>query len=482
MTMGVYDMRPSRIGLLLSLLVLITGCNTSEPTDKNKNTPSNKFTNISIIADSEQSLALFKQEEENIKEKFGVQLEYHYPDRLNDNLEDFLFASKKSYDIYMLFPAKIPQYVERDMLVPLDSYIKNTDDIDDILPVYRNLYMKFNGHDYGMVYDGDSQLLFYRKDIFEKFNDEYKSLYGKELEPPRTWTEYDQIAKFLTKDTDNDGKIDLYGTAIFGADAKRYVWFSFRFNSMGGKFFDEQMNPQINNEFGIKALQGLIDLNDSGATPPNSMYDWIDLNNAFLHGDLAMVIQWSDTARFSFDDKTWGSKVQNKVGWTLVPGDNRNYPHGGVYIGRVMGISTKSKHPDKAWEIISYMTSKEISKKALESKETINDPFRYSHFENVSKGAFPTEELNKDLMETVKMAIQNPNADLMIPGGWEYMQILDQNIYLAFIHKLTAEEALAKTSEEWNDLTNQYGREKQALHYKEWLNLLEEVSQNEMEQ
>jgi multiple sugar transport system substrate-binding protein len=128
------------------------------------------------------------------------------------------------------------------------------------------------------------------------------------------------------------------------------------------------------------------------------------------------------------------------------------------------------------------MTSKEISKKALESKETINDPFRYSHFENVGKGAFPTEELSQDLLETVKQGINNPNADMMIPGGWEYMQILDQNIYLAYIHKLSAEEALQKTEEEWNDLTEQYGREQQALHYNQWLNLLGEVRNHEMAQ
>ena len=60
----------------------------------------------------------------------------------------------------------------------------------------------------------------------------------------------------------------------------------------------------------------------------------------------------------------------------------------------------------------------------------------------------------------------------MISGGWEYMQILDRNIYLAFIHKATPEEALQKTAKEWNLLTNQYGREDQVREYKEWLNLL----------
>ena len=479
--MGVYDMKLLRLWIFPILLILLTSCNSATDKAQNDEVVDKTLPSISIIADSEESLALFKQEEKNIEEKFGVSIEYHYPDRLNDNLEDFLFASNKTYDIYMIFPAKIPDYVERDMLLPLDTFIENTEEAEDILPVYRNLYMKFKGHDYGMVYDGDTHLLFYRKDIFEKYKDEYKKLYGKNLEPPQTWDEYDQIAKFLTLDTDNDGVIDLYGTAIFGGEAKRYIWFAERFLSMGGTYFDEQMNPMIDNELGIKALQDLFQLNDSGATPPDSMYDWIDLNHSFLQGQLAMVIQWSDTSRFSFDQKNWNSQIENQVGWTLVPAHDPKNPRGGVWIGRVLGISQKSNNPEKSWEVISYITSKAVSKKALVSKDTINDPFRYSHFSSIGKGAFPTAEMNNDFLDTVKLSLQNPNADLMISGGWEYMQILDRNIYLAFIHKATPEEALQKTAKEWNLLTDQYGREDQVREYKEWLNLLEGVKNNEME-
>lgn len=476
-------MKLKRVFWVFLCTVLLAGCNT-DSVDKKENSAKNIDHKpvISIIADSQQSLALFKKEETNVEKKFGVQLEYHYPDRLNDNLEDFLFASKQTYDIYMLFPAKIPEYVERDLLLPLDQYTKDTKDIDDILPVYRNLYMKFGGHDYGMVYDGDTHLLFYRKDLFEKYNSEYKKLYNKNLEPPTTWEEYDQIARFLTRDTNNDGKIDVYGTAIFGGDAKRYIWFAERFLSMGGTYFDDDMNPLIQSNLGVRALQELVALNNSGATPPNSMYDWIDLNNSFLHGNLAMVVQWSDTARFSFDQKTWKSTVENKVGWTLVPTANVNNPRGGVWIGRVLGISKQSAHPDKAWDIISYITSKDVSKQAITAKDTINDPFRYSHFTSVGKGAFPTKEMNEDFLKTVHASLQNPNADLMIPGGWEYMQALDKNIHLAIIKKLTAEEALQKTADEWNNITERYGRSEQAKHYKKWVGLLEEVGDHEMVQ
>lgn len=476
-------MKFRKLMLLFLSTSLLTGCQLS--TSEEKETVPTKTTDkpvISIIADSEQSLALFMSEQQNIEKKFGVQLRYQYPSRLNDNLEDFIFASKETYDIYMIFPAKIPQYVEKDLLLPLDTYMEKTKDTNDILPVYRNLYMKFGNHDYGMVYDGDTHLLFYRKDIFKKYNDEYKKLYNKELKPPTTWEEYDQIAKFLTKDTNHDGKTDLYGTAIFGGDAKRYIWFAERFLSMGGKYFDENMNPLIQSDIGVEALQQLVNLTKSGATPPNSMYDWIDLNNAFLQGNLAMVVQWSDTSRFSFDQQTWRSKVANKVGWSLVPTANSNNPRGGIWIGRVLSISKQSAHADKAWDIISYTTSKEVSQKALSSKETINDPFRYSHFTNIDKGAFPTKEIHEDFLNTVQASLHHTNADLMISGSWEYMQILDENIHLSLIHKLTPEQALHKTADEWEHITEKYGRTQQAQQYKQWLEYVQEVSTNEKTQ
>ena len=92
--------------------------------------------------------------------------------------------------------------------------------MNDILPVYRNLYMKFDEHDYGMVYDGDTHLLFYRKDVFEKYSSEYKQMYNKDLKPPSTWKEYDQIAKFLTRIRIMTGKL-IYMVQLFLAVMRR---------------------------------------------------------------------------------------------------------------------------------------------------------------------------------------------------------------------------------------------------------------------
>lgn len=460
-----------------SLLLSLLGC-TSEQTNKKVEQSNPDLTTIHIIAESPEAITLFRMEEQEILESYGIKLVYNYPQRITDRLEDYLFSTDDTYDIFVVFPAKIPLYIERNMLLPLDSYMaKNKEFDNEIIPVYRKLYMNYDNHDYGVVYDGDTRLLFYRKDLFEKYNNEYKQQFGVDLTPPETWEEYEQVAKFLTRDIDGDGKIDIYGTATLNADSKRYIWFAERFISMGGKYFDEDMHPLITSKEGIRSIEEQMALENSGATPSQSMFDWVDLNNAFLQGNIAMVVQFSDTARFSFDEheETWNSKIPGKVGWSLVPGETPESSRGGTWIGRVLSISKDSKHPDQAWQVIEHITSFDASKDAIGSFETINDPYLNSHLTANGKGPFPSEKMNQNFLDTVKESLENPNVDLMIPGGWEYMQVLDHYLNLAMIGKITPEEALQSTAGEWEKITDKFGREEQKRFYKEWLQKLEEI-------
>lgn len=470
---------PKIQAVLVAVLLAAVGCQSQQQQPNQSIQDSKDLTVIKVIAESPEAIVPFQNEEEAIAKKFGVRLEYTYPKRITDQMEDFLFASKETYDIYTLFPAKMPEYVERKLLLPLDRYTANNSELEDIVPVYRKMYMKYAGHDYGMVYDGDAHLLYYRKDIFDQFASEYKQKFGKELHPPKTWQEYDQIAQFLTRDLNGDGKNEIYGTALLGSEGKRYIPFAERYLAMGGRYFDENMHPLIQTDKGVQALEDLIRLAESKSVSPQSMYDWVDLNNVFLQGKIAMVIQWSDTARFTYDQKNWHSQVANKVGWALVPGGDKDSPRGGTWIGRVLAISSQSTHPDQAWQVIQHVTSKEVSKKSVTSYDTINDPYRVNHFVADGKGPFPTKEINQDFLQTLYASLKNTNTDLMIPGGWEYMQVLDKNIGLAFIHKVTAQEALQTTAEEWEGITERYSRAAQKEYYRKWLEKLNEVKLDE---
>lgn len=466
-------------GITLLIVVLLAGCdgnNTISPVNEKGHETSN-LPVLKIVGDGPNTMSLFKMEEEEIEKRFGVRLSYSYPERITENLEQFLFATDEKYDIFIIFPVKVPLYVERNMLLPIDSYLRENH-VSDILPVFRNMFMKYDGHDYGMVYDGDTHLLFYRKDIFQQYNEEYKKKFGVDLKAPSTWKEHDQIAKFLTRDLNGDGKTDLYGTAILNGEGMRYIWFVERFLSMGGAYFDSNMKPLIDSEIGVQALTDLIELSKS-ETLPDAMLDWTDLNNAFLQGKAAMIVQWSDTARFSYDEKAWKSQVAGKVDWALLPRGLPEAPHGGSFLGRVLTISKDSVNPDKAWDVIEYVTSKEVSERAINSYETGTEPYRESHFIAEGKGPFASEEENQHFLDTSYNSFINTNIDLIIPGSWDYMQSLDRNIGLALIGRLSPEEALQKTSQEWKTITAKYGVESQKQYYQDWLHRLNEIRQKE---
>ncbi len=133
------------------LCFLISGCSNTENVEKDKNQDYENLPVLKVVGDSEEAMALLRMEEDAIARKYGVRLEYYYPEWLSDNLEDFLFASDETYDIYILFPAKIPAYVEKDLILPLDRYTSEDKDIEDIIPIYRKLYMQYDKHVYGMV-------------------------------------------------------------------------------------------------------------------------------------------------------------------------------------------------------------------------------------------------------------------------------------------------------------------------------------------
>ncbi|MGO7287916.1 ABC transporter substrate-binding protein, partial [Rhizobium ruizarguesonis] len=63
----------------------------------------------------------------------------------------------------------------------------------------------------GMPAWANAEIVFYRKDLFDKAEEKeaFQAKYGYPLAPPKTWQQWRDIAKFFTRDTDGDGKTDF---------------------------------------------------------------------------------------------------------------------------------------------------------------------------------------------------------------------------------------------------------------------------------
>lgn len=450
------------VPLLLSLLCLLSACGVAGPAAQTSPaSPQQPGASLDacdplyIVADSPEAARPFELEKDALCRLYGVRPVLRNPPYLATELDHYVAEAGEQVDLIILPPRMLSVYVEQGLIRPIDPWIaKDEPWYTDILPVYRNLYMRFDGQDYGFVYDGDSHLLFYRQDLFRK----------RGLTVPRTWSEYDQVARTL-------GGTEGYGTAMVGAEDKAYIWFVERYASFGGEYFDGQMRPLINGPLGVRVLTDLVTLQQE--TAPEAAYDWADLNRALLAGTIPMVIQWSDTARFSYDHEVWNSQVADLLSWDVVPGEKPGAPQGGIWFGRVLAIAARSRKPEAAAAAARYITGPEVSSRMITRADTINDPYRYSHFEHPeTQSLFPSTEVAESLYGALQKTLRRPMADLTIPGGWDYTQALDRAVLKALRGEATPGEALTEAARQWESITERLGREPQAKAYHAWWSLV----------
>jgi ABC-type glycerol-3-phosphate transport system substrate-binding protein len=106
------------------------------------------------------------------------------------------------------------------------------------------------GKQYGLVHAAGTSLLIYRKDLATKLG----------LKPPKTWADLVANAKALTLDTNNDGKIDIYGITIPGDNLFVNILLGELIKANGGVLFDHQNRPQLLGRQMIETLEFIRDL------------------------------------------------------------------------------------------------------------------------------------------------------------------------------------------------------------------------------
>ena len=174
-----------------------------------------------------------------------------------------------------------PQLVEMGALLPLDDYIASWGGKDDIYENVWELTRYTDGKQYYMPLQMVILYLYYRQDMFDELG----------LEVPKTREEFLDTAKKLTRDTDGDGVVDVYGFGIRGARGGHDWWGTFVLSS-GAQFFDKNGNSGLTTPEAIAANQWFIDLyrvhKVSPPTTPSDGFKEIIAN--MISGRTAMTI------------------------------------------------------------------------------------------------------------------------------------------------------------------------------------------------
>ena len=174
----------------------------------------------------------------------------------------------------------LPAFINNNLLEPLDEYIENWDQKDEIAQVYYDTFRDASGDGklYLMPWNVQVLYVYYRPSYFEAVG----------IDVPETYEEFLEACEKCT--TTIEGK-QVYGYGMRGGNGGQEPWGSFIY-ARGGSFED------MTSEESIQGMQDFIDLYQNGYTPqsaPNDGYNEIMAN--FYSGMTAMTIQHIGTSQ-----------------------------------------------------------------------------------------------------------------------------------------------------------------------------------------
>lgn len=364
------------------------------------------------------------------------------------------------YDLFLTFCNWLGDMAEAGVIVPLDDWIAKYDpEIDHgpnaYVPPLDKFTTQYGGRYYALGMDNDALVLFYRKDLMENPNEQaaFQAKYGRPLELPKTWKEFDEITEFFDRPEQGLRGAHLYAERVFA-----YTSWAPRFIAKGGIYFDpETMDPMINAPEGVEALKEIIALVRKHMFPEAYTGDWTAAYTFFPEGKVFWTIAWPSLGHWASDPEI--SKIAGKVGFAQLPGE---YHDGVLYratphvVGWSLSVSRYGKAPEAAYLIAQWLNSPEISTECITRTGTL-DPFRLNHFEDKELLAAYGPELGPVL----RLNTEQSFPDISLRGANEYIDVLNLNLQAAVAGLLSPEEALDRVAKAWQEITNRLGRGRQ---------------------
>jgi len=312
------------------------------------------------------------------------------------------------YDIMTIGTYEVPIWAKQNWLVPLDNLGANYD-VDDLLPAIRG-GLTVDGKLYAAPFYGESSMVMYRKDLFEKA--------GLTMPEAPSW---DFIADAARKITDKDNEV--YGICLRGKAGwgENMAFLTATANSFGARWFDQNWEPQFNSDPWKKTLTFYIDLmKDAG--PPGASSNGFNENLAlFQTGKCGMWIDATVAASFVTNPKE--SQVADKVGFALAP-DNGLGKRGNWLWAWSLAIPAGSQKVDAAEKFIAWATGKGYTNLVAEKEGWANVPpgTRKSLYANPKyQEAAPFAEMT---LESIKAADpNNPTVDPVPYVGVQFVAI-----------------------------------------------------------
>lgn len=272
-----------------------------------------------------------------------------YDDSLNK-----LKAGLQSKDIpavVQLFDIGTRLMVDLKVATPVQDFIDAEKyDVSD-LETNVLAYYTVDGRQWSMPFNTSNPMLYYNKDMFKAA--------GLDPEkPPRTWPEFEEVAAKLTQ-KDASGKV-----TIPGATFAIYGWFFEQLLAVSGGYYADNENGRaapatqatFNSPEGVAVMEWWKRMYDAG-TMGNLGRKTVDVRNAFMAGQTAMIIESTATLRGMMD--TAVGKFE--LGTAFLPRPNEAaFETAGTIIGGASVWILNGRPAEEqqcAWEFVKFVSA-----------------------------------------------------------------------------------------------------------------------------
>jgi len=424
-----------------------------------------------------------------------------------DTLHQEIFADLKGlaqYDAYQTAAWFYGDYFtsEEPTIVEIAPFLKDPKypywNPEEFLPAVKRLYT-WKGKLYGVLFDADAQILYYRKDVLGNadYQEKFKSKLGYDLpNPPKTMKEMHDVASFFTGwDWSGDGKDD-WGISLH-AKVNEQGFFHFLTlaapyvvspNNRYFYFNPDDMKPLINSEGHLRALEDYVKFLANG---PKEQIDWMLPQGwtPFLTGHAVMEPTWGDLPTLAQDRAR--SRVQGRVGATLIPGTTDAFnPITGQrdkfplnVVGNTNGgswhcvISRLSKQKEATYDFLAFMANKKNAFfNSANGWTGVQPGMKYEYFPPIGTATF--NEWAKEGWDKgdatafldayyKNLVLPEQQIYLRIPGAAEYWHEVDIRVSSVLTGETKPKAALDDIYQTWEQITEHYGRENQKKLYAE---------------
>ncbi len=324
------------------------------------------------------------------------------------------------YDLVFMDIVWTPKFAAAGWLKDLSGYLSEAE-LDQFLPgdVQGGMYQ---GKLYRIPFRSDAGMLYYRHDLLNQVG----------YSPPETFTELITISQDLQQK----------GLSEWG-----YVWQGKQYEGLSAMFVEilqgsgafwvdpETLEVGLDRPEAIAAVQFLRDTLTTKISPPGvTTYAEEETRLLFQNGKTVFLRNWPYVYRLANDSPIAGK-------YSIKPMVHReNQASGACQGGWGLGISATTKHPESAWQVIEFFSSKESQKKYTLAngyvpslKSLFNDSdivAKYPHYPNLLK-----------VLE--KAALRPP-----IPQYAQASDILQRYLSAAITNTMSPEKAMKQAAAE----------------------------------